>query len=334
MSRPILAICDTDTDYRNRLVTFFREKKDFPFEVQAFSGADKLSHFLEKQLPELILIHPNEYSDELRENAKCCVIILAEQTEEWQESAVNAVSKYQAAGELYRNIMEVYTESGGRFGTSMPMKKRSRYIGFYTPVHRSLQTTMALTVGQLLGEKDRTLYISFECFSGLEQMLGRPMGGNLSDLLYFYECDESKLAGRLESMVRKLGTLDILPPPVTHEDLMQIRPEVWKGFLESVSERGRYRYLVLDLSEQVQGLFEILENCDRIFTMVKEDRMSKAKLAQYELLLMELKRDAINRRTKRVALPMMQHLPADLERLCKCELTDYARLLLKEQEGE
>lgn len=63
--------------------------------------------------------------------------------------------------------------------------------GFYTPVGRSLQTTLALTMGQLLAANKRVLYLNFECCAGLTEMLGKQADNTeFASLLYYLQ--ESK----------------------------------------------------------------------------------------------------------------------------------------------
>lgn len=50
------------------------------------------------------------------------------------------------------------------------MRRQGLHVtGFYSPVKRSLQTTFAVTMGQLL-EKGRALYVNREPFFGLEKL--------------------------------------------------------------------------------------------------------------------------------------------------------------------
>ena len=44
------------------------------------------------------------------------------------------------------------------------------YTHLYSPVHRCLQSSFALTLGQLLSEKHPTLYLNFEHYIGISEL--------------------------------------------------------------------------------------------------------------------------------------------------------------------
>lgn len=203
-------------------------------------------------------------------------------------------------------------------------------IGVYSPLHCCMQTTFALTAGQLLAKRKKTLYLNFECFSGFEALLGKRFGGNLTDILYYYSCAREKLSYKLESIVQEMGGLYFIPPADSYEDFRDIQEEEWTSLISQIAKAGGYETVVLDLTEQVRGLFSILEACGRVYTLTREDRMAKAKLAQYELMLEQEAYRSVLEKTFRCRLPVFKNLPSGLEHLNRGELADYVEKQLKE----
>ena len=64
---------------------------------------------------------------------------------------------------------------------------RVEVYGFYTPVGRCLQTTFALTMGQLLARQKRVLYLNFESCAGLAEMLARKGEAEFLQVLYYLQ---------------------------------------------------------------------------------------------------------------------------------------------------
>ena len=327
MGKPIMAICDGKPVYMNSLMTMFQQKKELPFEIYGFTKSDALDEFCSNHQIALLIISDKEYKRELQQKADQ-IVVLQETKNEPMENVIG-ITKYQSATNLYKAVMTAYADSGK---VILPKSSRKPFqmIGIYSPIHRCLQTTFALTAGQILAEEKRTLYLSFECFSGLENLMGKKFNGNLTDLLYFYECDKEKLPYRLESVVHNLSGLDMVPPAESFEDFLNIAPQTWFLILQEIAQAGEYDILILDLTEQVRGLFQLLEHCDRIYTLTKEDRMAKAKLAQYELLLQKGEYKAVLEKTGKCSFPIMKCLPTELERLGRSELAGYARKILRE----
>ena len=60
-------------------------------------------------------------------------------------------------------------------------------LGVYSPVGRCLKTSFALTMGKLLAQEERVLYLNLEEFSGLSVLMKEEYKSDLSDLLYFLQ---------------------------------------------------------------------------------------------------------------------------------------------------
>lgn len=329
MGKPIMAICDGQAAYTNRLVALFQEKKELPFEIYGFTKKENLQKFCDEKKIALLIISEPEYREELQEKAIDRILVLQEGTGSLPEG-VAAVNKFQPAGMLYREIMRVYGEGDRVVPFSETRKKTAQLIGVYSPLHCCMQTTFALAAGEILAKKKKTLYLNFECFSGFETLLGRRFDGNLTDVLYYYGCAREKLSYRLESIVQKMGELYFIPPAASYEDFQDMREEEWIAVITGIAQAGGYEAIVLDLTEQVRGVYGLLAVCDRIYTLLKEDRMAKAKLAQYELLLEREDYRGIREKTKMCRAPFLKNLPSDISCLGRGEFADFVEKRLRE----
>lgn len=329
MGKPIMAICDRQPGYTNQLIALFQEKKELPFEVHGFTKNDSLQAFCDSHKVALLLISEPDYREELQKKAIDQILVLREGTGLLPEN-VAAVNKFQPARELYREIMRVYGEGEKIVPFQGGQKETFRLLGVYSPLHCCMQTTFALTAGQLIARKKKTLYLNFECFSGFEALLGKRFGGNLTDILYYYACSKEKFSYKLESIVQELGGLYFIPPAASCEDFQNIQEEEWICVITQIAQAGGYEIVLLDLTEQVRGVFSLLEACDKIYTLIKDDRMAKAKLAQYELMLQQETYRKISEKTKRCKLPVFQSLPHNLEHLSHSELATQIEKQLKE----
>ena len=219
----------------------------------------------------------------------------------------------------------------GNLMQSMRHGKPMKLIGVYSPVTRCLQTTFALCMGQLLAQKSPVLYLNFEAYSGLEILLDRSFRGSVSDLLYYNDCAREKLAGQLQYMTEKAGKLDFLPPMESFIQLKSIRQDQWMDLFRSIEKVTEYEYCILDLSEQVDGILEILRQCDLVFTITREDGFAEAKMRQYEVLLKSTQYEDIFMKTRRCQLPVFRELPAGILLLTHGELAACVRSIM---EGE
>lgn len=329
MEKPIMAICDRQAAYTSQLIALFQEKKELPFEIHGFTRNESLQEFCDENKVALLLISEPDYREELQKKEIDRILVLQEGTGNLPEH-VAAVNKFQPAGMLYREIMRVYGEGDRIVPFQKSRKKGSRLIGVYSPIHCCMQTTFTLAAGEILAKKRKTLYMNFECFSGFETLFGRRFDGNLTDILYYYDCAREKFSYKLESIVQKTGELYFIPPSASYEDFQDIKEEEWLSIITEIAETGGYEMVLLDLTEQVRGVYSLLEACDKIYTLTKDDRMAKAKLAQYELMLERGTYQKIREKTEICRLPFFKNLPAEVSYFSHGELADYVEKLLRE----
>ena len=102
------------------------------------------------------------------------------------------------------------------------------------------------------------------------------------------------------------------------------------GLLRKIDYSGEFAFAVLDLGESMQGLFEILRMCTRIYTLTREDRIAKGKLMQYEQVMALYEYGDVLGKTKNVSIAHIRRLPGELEQLTKGDMADLVKKLLDE----
>ncbi len=84
----------------------------------------------------------------------------------------------------------------------------------------------------------------------------------------------------------------------------------------------------------MQGLFDILRLCSRVYTLTKEDRIAQGKLLQYEQILALYEYGDVLGKTRRLSLSHIRKLPEELELLTKGDLAELVKGLIQEMEEE
>lgn len=328
MKHKLLVFCDAEEDYAQHMTEYLRRKGDFPWEVRVYTQMGEVKE-LEKEI-DVLLVAESVYATLQEEICANQIIVLCENGT-FQKGKVVSIDKYQSAEKVRQRLLELYGEERviGRIGEAGV--RQVKMIGMYSPVRRCLQTTFALTYGQLLAEKHKTLYLSFEYY-GERQEWTEPQEDGLSKLLYFLQEDNSFLT-HVRTTVRKLGNLDYVAPMINGEKLLYVTQQEWQTLLKKLADSGAYEYIVLDLSENMQGLFEVLRLCDRVYTIVKDDMMARCKVNQYEQLLALQEYEDVKRKTAKYVLPVFRKLPGDIEQYTKGELADYVREMLYKEES-
>lgn len=334
MKKSILAVCDSEPEYASHFLDYMNRSGEkgmsFPFEIAAFSDGEALKRYCGENRVQLLLISQSMYEQGKPWEAEQ-VMILTEDGEGPPGSG--RIGKYQSIEGIMRRVLEAADT-----GLLPPIacgdgQGRMNLIGIYSPVGRCLQTTFSFAMGQLLARRHKVLYLNFECCSGLGRMLQRDFQTDLSDLIYLLHNQDGRFPYRLEGMAQKVNGLDIIPPVYSSLDLQQVKREEWLELLLELEKAGSYEYVLLDLSEAVQGLFDILKRCRRVYTIVREDSFAAAKQEQYEELLGCLNYEAVLEKTRKCRLPLFRQLPSGLDQLTHGELAGLVQKLIEEDLG-
>lgn len=325
MDKKILAIFDSEEEYAYRLMDFISGKTNLPFEIYIFTEGSKFYSCARMKDIECLLISESVYKKDVDTLQIPHIIILSESGENLNK-ALHHINKYQSCENIFHQIMTYYTDKSNSvlpvIGTGL---KRMNIIGIYTPVGRCLQTTFSLTLGQMLARQHKVLYLNFEIYSGFSRMLCKNFSSDISDLMYYFNCAREKLLYRLESMVETVNGLDFIPPTEIYQNLAGIRGEQWLDLFQEIEKTGKYEYLILDLTDGIMDLWEVLRGCDYIYTITREDGLSMAKMEQYEKVLESVGYGDIKVKTVKWKLPVFKQLPLKFEELTYGELSAFIR---------
>ena len=324
----MLVLCDTEEEYAQLMTDYLQKQKDLPWVLRTYTDVQEL---LKEGLDAvtLLVVAESAYTEEFRQLAPSRLVVLNESgLMRWENLCY--VDKYQKAEDVLRYLLEIYMEIADNPLPRLQKNCKTVFIGNYSPVHRSMQTSMALTLSQLLAKDHATLYLNFEHYAGLPELVPDTQTHDIADLLFFLESDQEKFRLRLQTMIKHIGQLDYVPPMKLGQNLLTVTAAEWLGFFQKIEELGEYEYVVLDLSESMQGLFQILRLCRKIFTVTREDRIAQSKILQYEQLLSLCEYEDVLEKTKRLSLCHIRRLPEELEQLTKGDLAELARGLIDE----
>ncbi|MCD7818669.1 MAG: hypothetical protein LUH07_06415 [Lachnospiraceae bacterium] len=336
MKKSIFAVCDLEASYACNLTEYLNERKKTPFEVQAFTNVESLEKFARENEIEILLISTRAMCNEIRELPISRTIILSE-GEQISDLGYPLIYKYQSSDEILSEVMEYYVQDHPQPHILSLGSRKTKLYGVYSPIGRTRKTSFALALGEILSESKKVLYLNFEEFSGFEELFQTKYRMDISDLIYFLRQKEGGLIYKLNSVVQTFHELEYIPPALSPADIRDVSGEEWMAFLNEVLSFREYDALILDLSEQVDDLFRILRECDRIYMPVQDDMISQAKLKQYDRLLHMLEIEEIQEKTLRIHPPVqpLQREGGELtQQLVWGEMGNYVRRLLWEEEGK
>lgn len=328
-SNKVLVLCDEEEEYARLMTEFLKGHRDLPWEIHTYTDVGELIRGEQGEEIALLVTAEAAYREEMQSLRPLRTVILNEsgvvRWEQWKH-----VNKYQQAENVLRELLEVYMEVIGEQLPQMMVSGRTKFVGIYSPVRRCLQTSFAITMSQMLAREHRTLYMNFEHYAGITELLPDMQTRDMADLLYFLTTQKDKFKLRMQAIIRQKGSLDYIPPMKSGQNLLTITGAEWMNLLRKIAELGDYEYVVLDLTESMQGLFDILRMCVRVFTLTKEDRIARSKLMQYEQVLALYDYEDVLHKTRKCSVPQIRRLPEELEQYTKGDLAAYVQTQLRE----
>ena len=299
MSKKNLVICDKMLRYASGLGENISARNEFSLRVQICTGPESVWQFRkDRDIHILIVDEAFSYQERKEMNAEHTFVLTKEKCRDLGNEETE-IYKFQSANKIFAKVLETYfnrTDSSILKGVK---SQKTTLIAVYSPIHRVGKTTFAIALGKEIAKTQRTLYLNLEERADVDERFVRAEGRNLGDLFYYMHQEEIHVPLRIAAMVAQIGNLDYIPPFLMSGDIKGISSEDWQKLLKIIFQGCSYETVILDLSDCVNGLFELLECCDVIYMPVLEDGISKQKLSMFEEEIKKVKPENIWNRVHR-----------------------------------
>lgn len=296
-----LVICDREIRYADILGENISLRNDLAVKVYVCSNLEKtLELSKEKEIHLLVVDEGYAYQERSQVEASQVFVLGRGKVADLGDGEC-PVGKYQCAEEIIREIFEVYVDRTKENIMRSRTNQMAELVAVYSPIHRVGKTTFAIAFGKECAKNKRVLYLNMEEYGVLGHIAHE--GLNLGDLLYYNKQKNGNLGVRLQSAVRKLEELDIILPIPISQDLKDTPQKEWELFLEELQTNSNYDIILLDVSESVQGLLQILERCNKVYMPILEDELANQRIQLYDQNIERLNLDRLKRITHRFVMP-------------------------------
>ncbi len=302
-----MVILDRDTQYADKAAGYINNRAGFPFEVVTFNRISEAEEYEKKQGVDILLVS-EDMADELSDHDITDNTVILSGNSSMTDMGCKVIYKYQSCENIVKELL-LYASGKENLGSLISRKSRMKIVGFYSPIGRSGQTGIGLSIGQILAKNHRVLFLDMDCHSNLKDMLDIRFSGDLSDLIYAMNDDSKDLATLIGGISGSLGGLDIVVSMDRHSDLISIAFKEWQTILKQIEYRTDYEYILLDLSKAVQGLGKLMAMCNKLIVTVIDDDREKGKLQAF---LREFDDDErVAELIKEVTVPLKQNKDKD-----------------------
>lgn len=319
MKKRTIGILDTEQGYVEKLAHFLSDSNRFPYTVSLFTSMEAFESYSKKNEIAALLTSENTISDEYTGT----VIKLSEDRDD------NGIFKYSSADTIALEIMKRLGDDENLFKNDSVNSKTS-FIGVFSPVARTLKTSFCMVLGQSLAKTSRVLYLNFESFSGMNYETSVRDKANLSDLMYCFNNLKKDFRFKFKESLLEVNGLEYISPVFYFLDLSYVSAEDWSLFLKELKSMNEFDYVIFDLSDYINGVFDIfLRQCDIIYTMSAADTRAKNKIFHYEEMLRQYDYADILEKTHKLNIPIVRNLPDSWDRVLYSDFSDYVKKELK-----
>lgn len=323
--KELLAIYDTDEAYAKKLEQALNAEGTFPFYAMRVASEEELGRAVEEDGVKVVLSCMREAAPEAK-----TVILLSEIPV--SSGRFPAVFKYQPLSRIRQEILKhqrVFLEAD----EGATSKKREIWIGVGSPVGRSLKTSFALVLGELLAQERKTLYVNLEPCSGLSAFFSKKLEHDLSELFSEGLREDWDGKGAFTETVRDL---DILGPAAVPEDIYQTDPAFLRSTVRKFAEENGYETVILDLGTDYRISEAFLPTLDKLYIPGRKEALQEAKITEYREWLSRVTGPEFEEKAEILILPapgLFSRGKNDPEQLLFSELGDFVRSLLGDMYG-
>ncbi len=285
----IFIVCDTEKEYAEQLFRILSERLGGIYQFHLFHDVGKMEEYLENSYAEVLLLG-EEYEKKIIQEA-CAgqkIVLTGDSTGE-DIYGYPSIFRYQSADKIIGKIKKILRREEKKGRTRIrdePLKRNissvKGLIGVYSPIHRIGKTRFAIRLGQKMARHIPVLYINMEGYSGGDYYFHGGTDKDLGDLLYCIKQERDDYGLKISTMTGQAGKMDYIMPMKNEQDMREVSRDEWISLLDLIMEKCIYEAVILDLGDAVNGLYDILKKCSKVYTLYINDETAQAKLKQYE----------------------------------------------------
>lgn len=284
MRKKIVILYDDDKDYINHFVSYFENYQDSLLRIIGFSEKIPLLEFMNQNNIALLLTNEDKLEDISIDFDRERIILFTEEADIKSINGIKVLYKFQQMENIIRYIINLYAEITSEKRDVIKIKKGepTKVIGIYSPVKRCGKTALSMELAEQLTKRGKVLMMNMEEYSALRKNSEEDNVYDLADLLYFYLQNSWSFELKLKVVLQRLRGFDYIPPVRNGNELRNITIEQWKGLITKIAEVSDYKVIVLDLSDIISNILQLLYMCDCVIVPFMSDEISCEKMKNFQ----------------------------------------------------
>ncbi|MDR1801853.1 MAG: hypothetical protein LBQ95_08465 [Lachnospiraceae bacterium] len=290
-----ILIFDLEEGYANALSACFQKKKELNLQIEIKTEKEKTIRKDNNESYYAVFSGTSVPLHERMEISAKFRFLLTETGNEAMDETEVPIFKFQAGEKILREFIHECCESGGADELFLRLsgKGQTNIIGVFSPIGRIGKTGYALKLGEDLAKNEQVLYLNMELFGGYGGHFHESPENTLADVFYCLRQEKQNIGLRIATFVSQKNSLNYLAPMTVSKDVKEVKAAEWLKLIRIIMEECSYQSLILDMSEGIDGLYEILKICKEIHMPVINGEYAQAKVNQFKAELMLMKMEEV-----------------------------------------
>lgn len=242
-----VVIAEKDKAYTAKLINNLMGNYTEQLELYSFSELELVEQYLKNESPDVVLA-----SEEFKEvqNAVGRKTVFAYLTSYKVEEidGVVAVCKYQKVENIYKQILNLYSELGKNFVSHAEKTEGTQVVSFFGISGGAGASTMAAAYAihqTMVGKK--VLYLNLEKLASTSAFFSQQGTAAFDEVLFALKSKKMNLGLKIESTVLCDSTgVYFFAPCENCMDILELTEEDIQNLIEGICGMGQYDYLVID----------------------------------------------------------------------------------------
>lgn len=323
MSKIMMAVCDTDGVYAERLGEWISLENKGELQAMSFSTPECFLEYFSIHQPDMVLLGKGFLEHvQVRELIKQQIVeaLIKESQQKrvmWiylygaKEEIADLVSveglfvieKYQPASQLIREVFFHYQKWNGK--TEIETDASKEIIGFYSPGHSIWQTPFALTFAHALARKEKVLYVNFKECSGFGDWFLEEYERDLLDVMYLCLGNEVNVIDCINSALYMMEEIHYIPPAKDGGCLAEVSAQDYIKFVQLLERKSGYDVILLDFGMMIPGFYRLLDVCSQVYITTEHGELQEGPLHQFQQMTERQTEFKLNHKLIYLALPIV-----------------------------
>ena len=325
----VCVIYDPDERYAKRLMGIINDNKDIPYKARVFTRKDEFNKYIVENDTDVLMVNEECYTYEIQKKNDNNVIVLCEQETDARKindkkrEGHTGVCKYQPAYQLLGSLSK-RKDVRKIVKTDESMK----YVGVYG-FNPSLRVMLALVMSAAFSKKGKTLFVNLDEFSGIEQILSCDGMRNLSDALYMYKQSGMQYTDNIRQCIHNTGMFDYIPAVTSADDITYAGDKLLERFIETVSVKEQYEYVIINISEGITRPWRFMEMCETTYVADSGEYIEGCRFNSLKRYLLENELETVADSIMRINLKTREDIDENfMQRIMYTEAYGYVSELI------